>query len=412
VQTKDPETWEKEQAEEEERARVREEEEAARKAEEQASKDKGKGKARDDGEAEAPPATGATAAQATATALFSKLSTSLSTSQAQIQASLAQAVSAAAATANTAATTAQANTAQLRTQIAENVRLQSARENITLSLHQAEKLAEEYLKKGEGYLKEVERVAEKWVEENVRVVAPEGGDFVPSSGWETGEWYAFSTVSPGPSEPATPAAGPAGAGAKHSSAALAGSRKEALLRRLREDKDLLMVDPASEAETKERRDEFAAWVADKWPTSSQDGRAAEEGNVGTIRMALVPEHLSDEQFWQRYLFHKDMIEAADAKRKLLLQGESSLSCLVLVADRRSYAGADRRLFVGRRGGGRRERTRVGLHPRRWCCRQDRERDAHAPRGHQGRCRRRRHKGVGGHLAARLGGELRRRLAPA
>jgi len=34
----------------------------------------------------------------------------------------------------------------------------------------------------------------------------------------------------------------------------------------------------------------------------------------------VPEHLSDEQFWQRYLFHKDMIEAEDEKRKRLLEG--------------------------------------------------------------------------------------------
>jgi hypothetical protein len=35
----------------------------------------------------------------------------------------------------------------------------------------------------------------------------------------------------------------------------------------------------------------------------------------------VPEHLTDEQFWQRYLFHKHMIEAEDEKRKQLLQGE-------------------------------------------------------------------------------------------
>lgn len=35
----------------------------------------------------------------------------------------------------------------------------------------------------------------------------------------------------------------------------------------------------------------------------------------------VPEHLTDEQFWQRYLFHKHMIEDEEQKRKLLLQCE-------------------------------------------------------------------------------------------
>lgn len=106
-----------------------------------------------------------------------------------------------------------------------------------------------------------------------------------------------------------------------SSAAVAGSRKEALLRRLREDQELLLLDPGAEAESQQRRDEFAAWVRDVWPTAQTTGREAEVGHVGGIRMALVPEHLTDEQFWQRYLFHKDMIEAADKKRKALLEGE-------------------------------------------------------------------------------------------
>lgn len=311
---KDAETWEAEQEEEKERARVRAEEEKARKAAEAEEKSKGKGKAKEEDETPG----SVEGAQAAATALLTRLSSSTSQLQSTVQSSIASAL--AAAKANPAL----ANTAQLRTQLADNLRLQTARENITLSVKQAEKMAEEYLKKGEGFLKEAERVggnmvkdAEKWVEENVRVIPPQEGEYIPST-WDTGEWYSFSTVAPsGPG----PAEGRSTPRASLSSAAMAGSRKEALLRRLREDKDLLMVDPGSGAETKERRDEFASWIADKWDAAKRAGREVEEGHVGAIRMALVPEHLTDEQFWQRYLFHKDMIEAADAKRKLLLEGE-------------------------------------------------------------------------------------------
>ena len=45
--------------------------------------------------------------------------------------------------------------------------------------------------------------------------------------------------------------------------------------------------------------------------------------IWSIANSLVPEHLTDEQFWQRYLFHKHNIEAEERKRKLLLQGRLS-----------------------------------------------------------------------------------------
>lgn len=325
VVRKEPEEWEKEQEADKEKARIRAEEDNAQKEAETTTKDKGKGKAREgegEGESAADPSSSATGAQA----ILSRLSSSTNQLQSTLQSTLASTL--AAAKANPALS----NPTQLREQLAENLRLSSARENLTLSLHQAEKLAEDYLKKGEGFLKQAERVggnlvkdAEKWVEENVRVIPPGDATFVPTSGWDAGEWYSFSTSAPAAAASSTSTSADATGGvtprASLSSAAIAGSRKEALLRRLREDKELLLVDPASEAETKERRDEFAAWVETKWPTAKTVGREAEEANVGAIRMEVVPEHLSDEQFWQRYLFHKDMIEAADAKRKLLLQGE-------------------------------------------------------------------------------------------
>ncbi|WOO84600.1 uncharacterized protein LOC62_06G008120 [Vanrija pseudolonga] len=316
IVAKDEAEWEAEQAEEAEKKRIKAEVERAQREAEAAVKDKGKGK-----EVDAPSSPTRT------TAILDRLSTSTTQFQSTFQTTINNTL--AAAKANPAL----ADPAALRAKLAENLHLSSARENLTLSFQQAEKLAEEYLKKGGALVKDVQtkggelvkdvqtkgetwvKDAEQWVEENVKLVAPpeEGQTFVSMGGWDGGDFYSFSTSSPTTeTESRTPRA-------SLSSAAIAGSRKEALLRRLREDKDLLMVDPAGEAETQERRDEFANWVRDSWPTAQTAGREAEEVHVRAIRMALVPEVLADEQFWQRYLFHRDMIEAADTKRKLLLQ---------------------------------------------------------------------------------------------
>lgn len=55
---------------------------------------------------------------------------------------------------------------------------------------------------------------------------------------------------------------------------------------------------------------------------------------------IVPEQLTDEQFWQRYLFHKHMIEAEEEKRKAVFKGMPAhrlLSCLVSGASSHSAA---------------------------------------------------------------------------
>lgn len=145
-------------------------------------------------------------------------------------------------------------------------------------MKQAEKLAEEYMKRGDQWVKD----AEKWVGDQVKVVAPEGGEAAAGGvSWDGSDFYHFST-----SAPAAPAASTSTTRRAISSSALAGSRKEALLRRLREDKDLLLVDPEGENETKERREEFRTWVDKEWETEGKNGREKEEGHVGGIRMAL------------------------------------------------------------------------------------------------------------------------------
>lgn len=288
VQTKTEQEWEAEQAAELEKAKQAREAEAATKA-------KGKGR-------EEPPSSATLLSRLQSTALGSQLTASTTQLQASLQSTLASTLAKAKSNPSLDPTV-------LRTQLIENLRLSSAKENLTLSFQQAEKLAEEYLKKGGNLVRDAEAAAEKWVAENVKVVDPDS--LIPMG---NGDLYMFSTSSSSaPAQPSTGTPRPS-----LSSSALAGSRKEALLARLREDEALLLHDPAGSEETQQRRDEFALWIADKWPSVS---KKEEEEHIGAIRMALVPEHLSDEVFWQRYLFHRDMIEAADAKRKELLETE-------------------------------------------------------------------------------------------
>lgn len=179
--------------------------------------------------------------------------------------------------ASAAANPALANPAQLRTQLAENLRLSSAKENLQLSVKQAEKMAEEYLRKGDQWVKD----AEKWMGDAVKVVPPDEGSRFVATSWDGGDFYAFSTSSsPKVIFDTTETPRPS------TSAVIAGSRKATLLSRLREDQDLLLVDPQGSEESQERRQAFAHWVEKTWPQIHEQGKETEIGYVGGIRMAL------------------------------------------------------------------------------------------------------------------------------
>lgn len=179
---------------------------------------------------------------------------------------------------STIAASNQMNAKEIRTQLAENLRLSSAKENLQMSMKQAEKLAEEYMKKGDQWVKD----AEKWVGDNVKVVPPDDDSRYISTSWDGGDFYSFSTSPNTEEKQSTPTA------QKRSSATapIAGSRKEALMRRLREDETLLLVDPEGENEAAERRDAFKNWVKEKYEVAHKEEKEKEMGNVGEIRMAL------------------------------------------------------------------------------------------------------------------------------
>lgn len=314
---KDNATFEAEQAADREKA-----------AREKVTQEKGKEKVVDLTSDEPGSNEAATAFAPSAAAFLDRLSSSTSQLQHTLQSTIQNTL------ASAATNPAISNPSQIRTQLAENLRLSSARQNLQLSMKQAEKVAEEYMKKGDQWVKD----AEKWMGDAVKVVPPDS-DNVRHVGmsWDGSDFYAFSTsASPPKPEAVRGESTQESVGQLRSPAvpgSMARSRKEAMLGRLRESKDLLLIDPASEIQSEERRLAFKTWISDHWDEDGSRSREQEEGHVGGIRMLLgayayrskahsvVPEYLSDEQFWQRYLFHKHMIEAEDSRRKRLLEGE-------------------------------------------------------------------------------------------
>lgn len=241
---------------------------------------KGKGKESGTDEGSSTTTSGSPTPSAPASDFLSRLTSSTAQLQSTLQSTIQSTI------ASAQSNPALKNPAQFRDQLAQNLQLNSARENLQMSMKQAEKLAEDYMKKGDQWVKD----AEKWVGEAVKVVPPEEQEQERRSAgmsWDGSDWYSFSTSAPKRNDTKDGAvAGGPERQRQVSGAVLAGSRKDALLRRLREDKDLLLVDPESEDEMKERREEFRQWVADKWESAKKDEREKEEEHVGAIRMAL------------------------------------------------------------------------------------------------------------------------------
>ncbi len=143
---------------------------------------------------------------------------------------------------------------QLRTSLTQTIQ-----KNLNgVNLKQAEKLAEEYLKKSEGLLME----AGEFLQDAVKVVPPEQGEGM-SMAWDGSDMYSFSTstTSNVGNEVLFDSAAFRGKGRTTTSAELhRANRKGALLRRLRSDKELFLVDPGAESESEARRETFKAYV--------------------------------------------------------------------------------------------------------------------------------------------------------
>ncbi|GHJ88638.1 hypothetical protein NliqN6_5040 [Naganishia liquefaciens] len=209
-------------------------------------------------------------------------------------------------------------------QFADNIQKNLAQAGTKLNIQQAEKLAEEYLRKSEDLLHN----AGEFLKDAVKVVPPESdGHGVV---WDGSDTYAFSTADDwkNPSRLSSD-----NARATSFEVSRSQLRKEALLRRLRGDKELFLVDPGAETESSSRRSAFAAFCESEIKQKGGvDGTAFEESIEAELRQGdketdtleatlhdLVPSQLSKDVFWTRYFFHKYSIEDEEARRQRILQ---------------------------------------------------------------------------------------------
>lgn len=128
-------------------------------------------------------------------------------------------------------------------QFSSNIQKNLAQAGTMLNIQQAEKLAEEYFRHAGEFLKDA-----------VKVLPPsdddEGGIV-----WDGSDMYSFSTAGQNQND-AAPYDMTRSGSLEVSRSQL---RKEALLRRLRADKELFLVDPAAETESASRRAAFSAF---------------------------------------------------------------------------------------------------------------------------------------------------------
>jgi hypothetical protein len=101
------------------------------------------------------------------------------------------------------------------------------------------------------------------------------------------------------------------------------TRRDALLRALRATPAILRVDPAKEERSAAL---FGTWVqVDGLPgeTQREAELTADEGALQATRSTLVPEELSEDEFWTRYFFRVHQINQEDERRKAVLEGSTA-----------------------------------------------------------------------------------------
>ncbi|KAH8976495.1 hypothetical protein EDB83DRAFT_2502286 [Lactarius deliciosus] len=101
------------------------------------------------------------------------------------------------------------------------------------------------------------------------------------------------------------------------------TRRDALLRALRATPAILRVDPAKEERSATL---FVTWAqVEDLRDETQRGveLAADDGALQITRSMLVPEELSEDEFWTRYSFRVYQINQEDERRKAVLEGPTA-----------------------------------------------------------------------------------------
>ncbi|QRV94055.1 BSD domain-containing protein [Ceratobasidium sp. AG-Ba] len=202
-------------------------------------------------------------------------------------------------------TSAQASADALRASLATNIqRIQQ--EGVAgsgpISLAQAEKLAEEYIKNAGAFLKDAVHVVPGEASETRGVV------------WDGSDIWMM------PSPIGTPAPAADGSTSRPTL-----SHSEMLLRRLKHDPEVLKADPfltpsVSEryekylAETDREGPEWTARIREVISETSEDSDA-----LLATKELLVPSLITEDEFWKRYFFRVLQISEDEEKRKIILE---------------------------------------------------------------------------------------------
>ncbi|KAF8757157.1 BSD domain [Rhizoctonia solani] len=207
--------------------------------------------------------------------------------------------------------TAQAQADALRTSLATNIQRIQQEGNMPISFAQAEKLAGEYVHRSEELLKG----AGAFLKDAVHVIPAEGVD-------NTREWCGTVQICkwmmPSPMAPGTPTPEASASGRP------ALTHAEALLKRLKSDPEVLRVDPASSS-AKERYEKYITGIDisdTQWTSRIREviaDTSEDSDSLLSTKEKLVPEAVSEDEFWKRYFFRVQQINEDEEKRKIILK---------------------------------------------------------------------------------------------
>ncbi|KAK7005638.1 carbamoyl-phosphate synthase [Favolaschia claudopus] len=183
--------------------------------------------------------------------------------------------------------------------------------------------AEEYVQKSEALLREAMKEAGEVLRDAVKVIPPEEAQSTPAPNnmlWDGTDMWMM------PFDSADSSAKGKDKAARDTQLAVA-TRAESLLKRLKQNSEIIKLDPEADAASKELYNQWLTTSmkdgieSESWATKissvldeSPDGQALKANQD-----LLVPAEMTRETFWQRYFFRVHQIEQEEEKRKALLQ---------------------------------------------------------------------------------------------
>ncbi|KAI8993759.1 hypothetical protein BD414DRAFT_534871 [Trametes punicea] len=213
------------------------------------------------------------------------------------------------------------------------------RSTIASELHRVQGATEEYVHKSEDFLRE----AGEFLKDAVKVVPPEDADAgYPGLVWDGTDVWMLPTT--GGSAASSGASVGKGKGKEREGRTSSSSgrpsvdtlravatRAESMLKQLRHDPEVIKADPNEDEKIREL---YTGWLATEasseerglgtaaWQKKVEDalGDPVDGSALKATMDALVPEIMTQDEFWTRYFFRVYQVEREEARRKAIIQG--------------------------------------------------------------------------------------------